>query len=167
MKFGKIKNAFLIGDLLFLCASLAIICITDPLKSTREELKIFYEKEFVNFSIDNIITIPTPQGKGDYKLFSSSLQQEYFPILLEIRDDAPYNLFKVGTIINKPAFSDDLTIREGEVTHHVKIRNPKDESSTGDYLFPTVILGFVFILFLILPNTFFENLLNMMFNDKE
>ncbi len=167
MKFRKTKIAFLLIDLVLLSGSIALSFVLDPLKSTREELDKFYSKEFNNFTIDKIITIPYPSGKGDYKLFSSSIHQEYFPILLEVSDDAPYELFKVGTIIDKPAFSINVSLREGEVIHHVKIRNPSDESTKRQFLFPASFFGFILVLFLILPNTFFENLLSMMFNDKE
>ena len=100
-------------------------------------------------------------------MFSSSIHQEFFPILLEVSDDAPYELFKVGTIIDKPAFSVEATLRKGEVTQKVKIRNPKDEISKGDYMLFTVLFGLLLPIILILPYTFFENLLRIMFNDKE
>jgi hypothetical protein len=124
-------------------------------------------KEFRNISIDKIISLPYPSGKGDYKLFNSAIHQDYFPILLDFGDDASYELFKVGTKIDKPAFSVNVTLRDDEVVHHVKIRNPSDESTKGDFLFPVAFFGFILVLFLILPNTFFENLLNIIFNDKE
>ena len=167
MKLRKTKIAFLLIDLVLLCGSIVLSFILDPLKSTREELDRFYRKEFEIFTIDKIISIPYPSGRGDYRLFCSSIHQEYFPILLEVSDDAPYELFKVETIIDKPAFSVDATLRNGEVTHHVKIRKPKDEISKGDYMLFTVFFGLLLPLFLILPNTFFENLLNIMFNEKE
>lgn len=167
MKLRKTKIAFLIVDLVLLCASIVLSFMLDPLKSTREELDRFYRKEFKNFTIDKIINIPYPSGRGNYALFSSAFHQEFFPILLEVSDDAPYELFKVGTIIDKPAFSVDATLRKGEVTQQVKIRNPKDEISNGDYMLFTVFFGLLLPLFLILPNTFFENLLSIMFNDKE
>ena len=167
MKFRKTKIAFLLIDLVFLCGSIALSFILDPLKSTREELDRFYRKEFKNYTIDKIISIPYPSGKGEYTLFNSSIHQEYYPILLEVGDDAPYELFKVGTIIDKSAFSMNVTLREGEITHHVKIRNPSDESTKGDFLLPASFFGLILVLIFILPNTFFENLLKIMFNDKE
>jgi hypothetical protein len=167
MKLGNIKITFLLIDLVLLCGSIILSYILDPLKSTRQELERFYMQEFKSFSIDNIISIPYPSGRGNYKLFSSSIRQEYFPILLKHGDDASYDLFKVGTTIDKPANSLNLTLEKSEVRYHVNIRNPSDESTKGDFLFPAAFFGSILVLFLILPNAFFENLVNLMFNNKE
>jgi hypothetical protein len=165
MRLGKIKIVFLLIVLVFLCGTILINIIFDPLKSTRKELGNFYRKEFKNFSIDKIINVPYPTGKGNYYLFSSVRQQEYFPILLEYGDDESYDLFKVGTIIDKPALSVNVTLHKGKETHTVKIRNPEDEK--GDIWLPVPIFGSILILMLLLPNRFFENVLEIWFNDNE
>lgn len=167
IKFRKTKIAFLLLALVLLCGSIALSYIRDPLKPTREELYTFYSKEFKNATIDEIISVPYPSGRGNYRLFRSAAHPEYFPILLEVRDDAPYELFKVGAIINKPAKSLNATLRVGEMIHLVKIRDPDDESTKGHFLFPASLFGFILLLLLLLPNAFFDNLLHIMFSDKE
>ncbi len=167
MKLRRTKGAFLIIALVLLCGSIALKFNEDHLTYTRGEMDILYQKEFINFKIDKIINVPYPTGRGNYRLFSSIRQTGHFPILLEKGDHASYELFEVGAVINKPAFSLIATLQKGEEINNVTFRNPADVTTKGDIVFEAVVFGFILVLFIILPNAFFENLVKIFFNYEE
>jgi hypothetical protein len=131
------------------------------LDKTQKELIILKEQEFNNSVIEMIIQLDYP-GMGNYKLFKITGQNTYHPIILaKFQNHEDYELFMVGSILNKSEDSLNLKLRNTE-EYQIQIRDPKEEFDT-EFVFPFYLTSFLLFIQILLKKPIFYYI----FKEKE
>ena len=147
----------IVGIMFFFGLVLLSINMTDNFRQTKSELTLFYTTSFDTCTLTKLEKRKYP-GRGDYSVFYTNCNSDYFPVLLEKGTTTEsYNLFKENVKLIKNSNSSELTLTDDKDVHKLRVRKPEDEDDRG---FSTkvilIFVGIVMAVILVLPNSLFE-----------
>lgn len=156
MRLDKDKKVGLIITAFMMITAPIFFYLTDGTKPIKKELNLFYQAELNNETITSIIERPYTGGRGNYKLFTTNVQSQYRPILIEnYYEDIQF--FKVGGKITKRKDSYYITLADNDNEHKIKIQNPLNDTLFDTFM-PIGFFGLFFLIQLfIIPNSYYEN----------